>query len=134
VKDSLWEGENPMKKASIIFISMIVSLILITQVFAQTPPQPDKTQPTAPTHTGNVVSLEGLTLTVTGGKSGQTAFNTATASWQGYASPGEVKAGDPVKVTYLGIVGGLKKAISVAKQGSATVGGLKKEGNSAKGK
>jgi hypothetical protein len=120
-----------MKKVSMFFVGMIVSLILITHVFAQTPPKPDKKQPSPPTHIGNVVSLQGSTLTVTGGKGGQTAFNTATASWQGYSSPNEVKAGDPVKVTYLGTVDGLKKAISIAKQGSISAGSPKKEGNSA---
>jgi hypothetical protein len=121
-----------MKKMSILFIGTIVSLILITQVLAQTPPKPDKKQPSPPTHTGNVVSQQGSTLTVTGGKGGQTTFNTATASWQGYSSPSEVKAGDPVIVAYLGTVDGLKKAISVTKQGSVTAGGPKKAGNSTK--
>jgi hypothetical protein len=123
-----------MKKMSIFFVGMIVSLILIANVCAQTPPKPDKKQPSPPTHTGSVVSLQGSTLTVTGGKGGQTAFNTATATWQGYSSPSEVKAGDNVIVTYLGTVDGIKKAISVAKQGSASAGGPKKAGSSAKGK
>jgi hypothetical protein len=120
-----------MKKMSIFFVGMIVSLILITNVGAQTPSNPNKKPPSFPTQTGNVVSMQGSTLTIAGGKGGQTAFNTATASWQGYASPSEVKAGDPVKVTYLGTVDGLKKAISVAKQGSVSAGGRKKTGNSA---
>jgi hypothetical protein len=52
--------------------------------------------------------------------------NTATATWEGYASPSEVKAGDKVKVTYRGTAGGLKKALKVAKQGAAEVKPIKK--------
>jgi hypothetical protein len=112
-----------MKKANMLLAGMIVSLILVINVIAQMPPKPDKKQPTAPTHIGDVVSLQGSILTVTGGKGGQTAFNIATASWKGYSSPSETKAGDHVIVTYLGTVDGVRKAIAVAKQGNASAGG-----------
>lgn len=127
-----------MKKTSIFFVGTIVSLVLVAHLFAQTPPKPDtKTPPKLPTFAGSVVSMQESTLTVSGGKYGQMAFSTATASWQGYSSPSEVKAGDNVIVTYQGTVdgtvNGLKKATKVAKQGNASPG-IKKDGNSTKGK
>jgi hypothetical protein len=115
-----------MKKAGILIIGFIVAFAFITNVYAQTPPKPDKQQPGS-TQAGSVVSLQGTTLTITGGKGGQTAFNTATASWVGYPSPSDVKAGDNVNVSYFGTVDGLKKAITVTKQGAGQVkGGPKK--------
>jgi hypothetical protein len=109
-----------MKKAGILIIALIISVTFVASIYAQTPPKPDKQQLKPSTQTGSVVSMQGTTLTVTGsGKGGQTAFNTATASWVGYASPNDVKAGDNVNVAYMGTVGGLKKAITVAKQGAA---------------
>jgi hypothetical protein len=124
-----------MKKTSIFWVGMIISLILAAHLYAETPPKSDiKQPPKLPTFVGSVVSLQESTLTVSGGKNGQTAFNTATASWQGYSSPSEVKAGDNVIVTYQGTVDGLKKATKVAKQGNASGGGLKKAGKSTGGK
>ena len=115
-----------MKKAGILIIGLIVAFAFITDVFAQTPPDSDKQPQPGSTQVGSVVSMQGTTLTITGGKGGQTAFNTATASWVGYASPTDVKAGDNVNVTYAGTIGGLKKAIKVAKQGGADFKGPKK--------
>jgi hypothetical protein len=113
-----------MKKAGILIIGLIVAFAVVTNVCAQIPPKPDKVQLKPSTHVGNVVTMQGTTLTVTGGgKGGQTAFNTATASWVGYASPSQVQAGDSVNVTYWGTVGGLKKAITVTKQSTTVSGG-----------
>jgi hypothetical protein len=113
-----------MKKAGILIIGLIVAFAFITNVCAQTPPKPDKQQPGS-TQVGSVVSLQGTTLTITGGKGGPTSFNTATASWVGYASPSDVKAGDNVNVRFFGTLDGLKKAVKVTKQGAAEVQGPK---------
>jgi hypothetical protein len=114
-----------MKKAGILIIGLIVAFALVTTICAQVTPKDIQQPPKPLTHTGSVVSIQGTTLTVTGGGKGggPTAFNTATATWVGYASPSDVKAGDNVNVSYLGTVGGLKKAITVTKQGAATTGG-----------
>jgi hypothetical protein len=112
-----------MKRTSIPIIGIIIAFAFVTSICAQTPQNPPK-QPPPATHVGSVVSMQGTTLTVTGGGKGgggQTAFNTATATWEGYASPSDVKAGDNVKVTYQGTVGGLSKATKVAKQISPKV-------------
>lgn len=111
-----------MKKAVVLIIGLIVVIAVVTSLSAQTLPKPDLKTPKPSTHTGSVVSLQGTTLTVTGGgKGGETAFNTATATWVGYASPSDVKAGDNVSVTYVGILDGLNKAISVSKQGAPNI-------------
>jgi hypothetical protein len=115
-----------MKKAGILIIGVVFAFALVANVCAQTPPKPDKQQPGS-TQAGSVVSMQGTTLTVTGGgKGGQTAFDTTTASWVGYTSPNDVKAGDNVNVTYAGTVDGLKKAIKVTKQGAGDIQGPKK--------
>jgi hypothetical protein len=125
------KGETRMRKLSMLISVLMVLLVFVTYISAQTPPK-EKQQPSGPpTHTGNVISLQGSTLTVTGGKGGQTAFNTATASWPGYASSAEVKAGDPVEVSYSGTIGGLKKAISVKKQGAIEIHGSGKNADPA---
>jgi hypothetical protein len=106
-----------MKKANILIIGIVIALALVTNVYTQTPPKPP--QPPPATHVGDVVNMQGTTLIVTGGGKGgggQMVFNTATATWEGYASSSEVKSGDYVKVTYQGTVGGLNKAIKVAKE------------------
>lgn len=110
-----------MKKTGTVIIGLAVVFAFVTGICAQTSPRPDKQPPQAPFHVGNVVTLKGTTLAVTGGKGGQTAFNIATAKWQGYASLNEVRTGDRVKVTYMGMVDGLKKATAVQKQGASEI-------------
>lgn len=110
-----------MKKVGSLIIGLIFLVVFVTGLNAQTLPNADLQTPKPSTHTGNVASVQGTTLTVTGGKGGETAFDTATATWVGYASSSDVKVGDSVSVTYVGIMGSLNKAISVSKQSSPDI-------------
>jgi hypothetical protein len=85
-----------MKRALLIAVLVVVSVALVSTVFAA-----DKKAPKAMTFKGAVVSMDAKTnMLVVKGEKKDMSFNVAGAKWTDYKAMEEVKAGDKVVVKY----------------------------------
>ena len=86
-----------MKRALLIAVLVVVSVALVSTVFAA-----DKKAPKAMTFKGSVVSVDATTkMLVVKGDKKDMSFGVAGAKWDGYKAMDEVKPGDKVVVKYM---------------------------------
>ena len=87
-----------MKRALLIAVLVVVSVALVSTVFAAE----KKVLPKALMFKGAVASVDAATkMLVVKGEKGDMSFNVAGAKWGGYKAMDEVKAGDKVVVKYV---------------------------------
>jgi len=90
-------GVKKMKRALLIAVLVVVSVALVSTVFAA-----EKKAPKAMTFNGAVVSMDAKTnMLVVKGEKKDMSFNVAGAKWADYKAMDEVKAGDKVVVKYM---------------------------------
>ena len=108
-----------MKRALVVALSILVSLMFASALFAQatTGPRGDTAPSTAPTgkapakeapkgktmsYTGEVTKVDAMGKSiVVKGKKGEMTFDVGMAKWRTYKSMDEVKQGDTVTVRYM---------------------------------
>jgi microtubule-associated protein 1 len=86
-----------MKRALLIAVLVVVSVALVSTVFAA-----EQKAPKAMTFKGAVVSVDAKTnMLVVKGEKKDMSFNVTGAKWDGYKAVDELKAGDKVVVKYV---------------------------------